>query len=202
MGGHDNRRVPRHADPSGDAAACAAIYAPFVTDGVASFESVAPDATDMSARIAAHAGAHAFLVAERGGRVVGFAYACPHRARAAYRWSADVSVYVEASAHRQGVGRELYGALLDLLRRQGIRRVHAGITLPNPASVSLHESFGFTPVGVYRGVGYKFGRWRDVGWWQLDLAPTHADDAVPEEPLGPQKLGDEDRGSSGTSEPL
>ncbi len=202
MGGHDNRRVPRHADPSRDAAACAAIYAPYVADGVASFEAVAPDAGEMGRRITAWAATHAFLVSERDGRVTGFAYACPHRERAAYRWSADVSVYVAGSAHRSGVGAELYRSLLDLLRRQGIRRVHAGVTLPNPASVGLHEAFGFVPVGVYRKVGYKFGRWHDVGWWQLDLAPDEPVDAVPGEPLGPQRLRptDPDPRSSGTSD--
>jgi len=180
--------VPRHADPARDAAACAAIYAPYITDGVASFEADPPDAAEMERRIAAYAASHAWLVAERDGAVCGFAYACPHRERAAYRWSADVSVYVAAGAQRTGVGRELYDALLGLLRRQGIRRVHAGITLPNPASVGLHEALGFRRLGVYERVGYKHGAWWDVGWWQLDLAPEEPADAAPQEPLGPQRL--------------
>lgn len=190
MGAHDNGPVPRHADPARDAAACAAIYAPYITDGVASFEADPPDTAEMARRIAAYAASHAWLVAERDGAVAGFAYACPHRERAAYRWSADVSVYVAAHAHRRGVGRELYDALLDLLRRQGMRRVHAGITLPNAASVGLHETLGFRLVGVYERVGYKHGAWRDVGWWQLALFPGEATHATPDEPLGPQRLPD------------
>lgn len=181
--------VPRHADPDRDAAACAAIYAPHVGEGVASFETEVPDAAEMGRRIRETSERFPFLVAERDGEVAGFAYAGPHRTRAAYRWSADVSVYVDERFHRRGVGRELYAALLDLLRRQGIRRVHAGITLPNPSSVGLHEAMGFRAVGVTPRVGYKHGAWRDVGWFQADLAPDDAHEP-PDEPLGPQRLPD------------
>ncbi|MTD44570.1 GNAT family N-acetyltransferase [Conexibacter sp. W3-3-2] len=186
----------RHADPGRDGAACAAIYRPYVEDGVASFELTAPDAGTMAARIRTCAASHAFLVAERGRGVVGFAYAAAHRERAAYRWSCDVSVYLDAAVHRQGVGRELYTGLLSLLRRQGLYRVHAGIALPNAASVGLHEAFGFRPVGTYAGVGYKHGAWRDVLWLQLDLRPDAPRTAAPAEPLGPQRLP----GPSGNSE--
>jgi phosphinothricin acetyltransferase len=126
---------------------------------------------DMAARIAGHSATHAWLVAERDGRVAGFAYGGDHRARPAYRWSADVSVYVEDRSRRLGVGTALYEALFARLRGRRFRVVVAGITLPNAASVALHEQFGFAPVGVYRGIGWKAGSWRDVGWWQLDLAP-------------------------------
>jgi len=178
----------RHADPDRDAAVCAAIYRPHVEDGVASFETVAPDAGAMAARIRTCAASHGFLVAERDDRVVGFAYATTHRERAAYRWSCDVSIYLDAAVHRRGEGRRLYGALLGLLRAQGLHRVHAGITLPNAASVGLHEALGFRPVGVYEGVGFKHGAWRDVGWWQLDLRPDDPRTGAPSEPLGPQRL--------------
>jgi len=160
----------RDADPRRDAGACAAIYAPFVEESAVSFEEVAPDAAEVSARIAATQATYAWLVAESGGEVAGFAYSCPHRARAAYRWSADVSVYVGADCRRAGVGRALYTELLGRLRAQGFHVACAGITLPNEASVGLHESFGFEPVGVYREIGWKAGAWRDVGWWQLRLA--------------------------------
>ena len=153
----------RRADPDRDAAACARIYAPFVTDSVASFEHAAPDAAEMGRRIAETGRTHPWLVLERDGRVVGFAYGTQHRARAAYRWAADVSVYVDGEHHRSGAGRVLYTDLLDRLRAQGVYTVCAGITLPNPASVALHESFGFALVGVYRAIGYKAGAWRDVG---------------------------------------
>jgi phosphinothricin acetyltransferase len=123
-------------------------------------------------------------VAERDGRVTGFAYASPHRARAAYRWAADVTVYVDAAHQRLGIGRTLYESLFELLRRQGLRILCAGVTLPNDASVALHEAFGFVHVGVYRDIGWKDGSWRDVGWWQLDLGAPAGD--PPPEPLPPQ----------------
>ena len=159
----------RHADPERDAAACAAIYAPYVTDGLASFEELPPDADQMAARISAASRTHAWLISERDGEPAGYAYASPHGSRAAYRWSADVAVYVGTRHRRSGVGRELYGALLGLLERQRIEIACAGITLPNEASVRLHESFGFEPIGVYPAIGFKRGAWHDVGWWQLSL---------------------------------
>ena len=136
-----------------------------------SFEEQAPDAAEMASRIRRIGAAHPWLVAERDGVVVGFAYACRHRERAAYRWAADVSVYVAADHRRQGCAQQLYEQLLDALRARGLRIACAGITLPNPASVALHEGLGFVPVGVYRRIGWKLGAWHDVGWWQLELAP-------------------------------
>jgi len=161
----------RDADPQRDGAACAAIYAPHVESSAVSFEEVAPDATEMATRIAATLATHSWLVAERGGGVAGFAYSSRHRERAAYRWAADVSVYVDSDSRRAGVGRAHYTELLSRLRTQGFQTACAGITLPNAASLALHESFGFEPVGVYRRIGWKAGAWRDVGWWQLELAP-------------------------------
>lgn len=152
----------RPADPARDAAACAAIYAPHVTDGVASFEMVAPDAAEMARRMD---DAFVWLVHSRGG----YAYASRHRAREAYRLTVETSVYVAPEAQGQGVGRALYEALLAELRDRGFAVALAGITLPNPASVGLHEALGFAPVGVFRSVGLKAGRWWDVGWWQLSL---------------------------------
>jgi phosphinothricin acetyltransferase len=157
----------RPADPERDAAACAAIYAPHVDPGPASFEEVVPSAEEIAGRIA---GAHAWLVAEEDGAVLGYAYASEHRAREAYRFAADVAVYVAAGAQGRGVGRALYEALLPVLRERGFRSACAGIALPNDASVRLHEALGFELVGVYRNIGFKAGAWRDVGWWQLDLA--------------------------------
>jgi phosphinothricin acetyltransferase len=170
--------VIRHADPTTDAAACAAIYAPYVADTIISFEEQPPDEQEIRSRIEHYESTHAWLVAESDGAVVGFAYGCPHRERAAYRWAADVSVYIAPHAHRQGVGRGLYTELLDILRQRGVHVVCAGIGLPNDASVALHESFGFVLVGVYRRIGFKLGAWRDVGWWQLELSPP---DGVPPE---------------------
>ena len=149
-----------------DAAACAAIYAPFVTDNGVSFELDPPDAGEMARRIADYGPTHGWLVAESGGSVAGYAYGSPHRARAAYSSSCDVAVYVDPAHSRLGIGRALYEALLPALAERGFHAAFAGIALPNDASVGLHEAMGFTPVGIYREVGWKLGQWRDVGWWQ------------------------------------
>ena len=175
----------RHADPARDGAACAAIYAPSVAGGLASFEESAPDAGAMTRRIAAISRTHPWLVCERDGEVAGYAYASAHRDRAGYRWAADVAVYVDTRHQRRGVGRELYEGLLPLLARQRLRVACAGITLPNPGSVALHEAVGFQLVGVYRAIGYKAGTWHDVAWWQVQLLPPVPD---PPEPLGPQRV--------------
>lgn len=168
----------RAATPD-DGAALAGVYAPYVTDGVASFEHRPPSAQDMVARVLA-APRLPWLVAERDGQVVGFASASPHNARAAYRWSVNTSVYLAEVERGRGTGRALYGVLLPLLRDLGLVVAHAGITLPNPASVGLHEALGFTLVGVYPDVGHKHGCWHDVGWWRRPLVhPAPADPAEP-----------------------
>ncbi|HEU4969202.1 arsinothricin resistance N-acetyltransferase ArsN1 family B [Sphingomonas sp.] len=157
-----------------DAEAIAAIYAPHVTGGVASFEEQAPDAAAMRARIAKLEGRFPWLVAEDEGRLLGYAYADRFRDRTAYRWAVETTVYIAAGAQRRGVGRLLYARLLDILRGQGFTQVIAAISLPNDASVKLHELAGFRRAGVYRQVGWKLGRWVDVGLWQAELqAPGH-----------------------------
>jgi len=165
----------RDADPARDAGACAAIYAPHVEGSPVSFEERAPDAAEMAARIERYGVSHAWLVVERGGEVVGYAYATAFNERPAYRWSASVSVYVAETARGTGVGRALYEALFDRLRERGFRMACAGITLPNEASVGLHESLGFEQTGLNRQIGWKEGAWRDVGWFQLELAPPGED---------------------------
>ena len=175
----------RDADPSHDAIACAAIYAPSVQDGVSSFEYVAPDAGEMARRITAIRASRPWLVAELDGVVAGYAYGSTHRERAAYRWASDVSVYVSADHRRRGVARALYLELLDRLAGQGFRVACAGIALPNPASVALHESLGFTPVGVYRNIGYKLGAWWDVSWYQRALGAASGADGPLAEPTAP-----------------
>jgi L-amino acid N-acyltransferase YncA len=170
----------RAADAAHDAVACAAIYAPSVTHGVASLEEVAPDAAELGRRITEVTGLYPWLVAELEGVIAGYAYASRHRGRASYRWSADVTVYVSCAHHRRGVGRALYGRLLELLAQQGYHEACAGITLPNDASVGLHESLGFRPIGVYREIAFKFAAWRDVGWWQRTLGQPPPDTPPPE----------------------
>ena len=173
----------RSADPDRDAAACAAIYAPHVEGSPVSFEGEAPGATELAARIRRIVATHAWIVAEEDGEVVGFAYACEHRSRAAYRWAVDVSVYLGDRHRGRGIGRDLYEELFERLRERRFRVACDGITLPNEACVALHEGLGFVPVGVYRRIGWKAGAWHDVGWWQLDLDPSAAD--PPEEPRPP-----------------
>lgn len=168
----------RVATPA-DAAAIAAIYAPVIRETVISFETAEVPADAMRQRIETTLARYPWLVAEAAGTVVGYAYATQHRARAAYDWSVDVSVYLAEQARHRRLGRALYVALLDLLTAQGYANAFAGITLPNDASVGLHETIGFTPVGVYRAVGWKLGAWRDVGWWQCVLSTV----AIPPPPV-------------------
>src|SRR5689334_10359629 len=139
-----------------DASACAAIYAPYVTDSVVSFEEEPPTAEEMARRIDA---AHEWLVLEAGGRVTGYAYAGTFHPSEAYRWACEVSVYLERGFERRGGGRALYADLLPRLRDRGFRVAVAGMTLPNAGSAGLHRAFGFEPVGTYRRIGFKFGRW-------------------------------------------
>jgi L-amino acid N-acyltransferase YncA len=152
-----------------DAAAVAAIYAPYCDGTVISFEETAPTAGEMARRIASIGGIRPWIVLEEDGEVIGYAYASAHHERAAYRWSVSTAIYVSRHHHRRGAGRALYTTLFALLRSLGYRQATAGITLPNPASVGLHGAFGFVPVGVYRHIGYKMGRWHDVGWYQAEI---------------------------------
>lgn len=163
-----NGPVVRDALPA-DAARCAEIYAPYVRDTAISFEDHPPDAAELARRIAAAQHEHAWLVLEDAGGVTGYAYAGPFMSRAAYRWSATVSVYLDGARRRSGGGRALYAALFDRLAGQGIRTVLAGVALPNEASEGLHRALGFELAGAYRRVGWKLGRWHDVAWYQKDL---------------------------------
>lgn len=152
-----------------DAAAIQAIYAPFVERTAISFELKPPSIEEMAQRICATLPTYPYLVAERDGQVVGYAYASQHRAREAYRWSVDVTVYVSPQAHRSGIGRALYERLLSILQRQGFHAAYAGIALPNPGSVGLHKSLGFMHIGTYPEVGFKNDKWHDVGYWRKAL---------------------------------
>jgi L-amino acid N-acyltransferase YncA len=168
----------RFAEPR-DAAAIQAIYAPFCESTVISFEAVAPTVEQMAGRIAKTLPQFPWLVCEANGEIAGYVYASQHRERAAYRWCADATVYMAEPFRRRGIGRALYTSLFAMLREQGYFKAYAGITLPNPGSVGIHEAFGFKPVAVYPAEGYKFGQWRDVGWWQLDLRPLVPDPLEP-----------------------
>lgn len=171
-----------------DAGAIAEIYLPYVRDTAISFETVPPTAEAMRSRMTATLARLPWLVIANGERVQGYAYASPHRPRDAYRWSVDVSLYLDESIHGRGHGRRIYTALLNLLAAQGHVNAYAGIALPNAASVGLHEALGFTAVGIFPAVGFKHGKWWDVGWWQRRLAVPPAS---PPEPRAWSQLPDE-----------
>lgn len=154
-----------------DAPAFQAIYAPFVTDTPVSFEFVPPTIQEMRQRVEQTLLTHPWLVCEEQGKVLGYVYASQHSARQAYQWSVDVSAYVHERWRGKGIGKALYTSLFALLHLQGFYNVYAGITLPNLASVALHEGMGMRQLGVYSQVGYKLGGWHDVGWWQKSLQP-------------------------------
>jgi phosphinothricin acetyltransferase len=152
-----------------DGRPCAEIYDPYVQETAITFESDPPGPAEMAARIAAASRSHAWLVLEIDDRVTGYAYAGAFRSRAAYRWSAEVSVYLERGFERRGGGRTLYQALFRRLAERGFRTAVAGMTIPNDASIGLHRSMGFEPVGTYRAIGWKLGAWHDVAWMQRTL---------------------------------
>jgi phosphinothricin acetyltransferase len=162
-----------------DAAQVREIYAPFCEESPVSFEIRPPSEAEIASRIITLTQTYPWLVCQRENEILGYAYACRHRERAAYRWAADVSVYIAPDWRGRGIGKGLLTALSALLRLQGFFRAYGGVALPNPASVALLESAGFQPVGVYHKVGFKSGSWHDVGWWVLILRNPMPDPAEP-----------------------
>ncbi|HEX9965000.1 MAG TPA: arsinothricin resistance N-acetyltransferase ArsN1 family B [Allosphingosinicella sp.] len=180
---------PRAATPD-DAAAIADIYAPFVTGTAVSFEMEPPDAEAMRARIEAGGALYPWLVGEAvDGTLLGYAYAARFRQRPAYRFTVETSVYLRLDAGGKGLGRRLYEPLLAMLEGQGFTQAIAAITLPNEASVRLHERLGFERAGTYRQVGWKFGAWHDVGLWQRRLAAAATPPAEPTSFVIPDLIG-------------
>jgi L-amino acid N-acyltransferase YncA len=169
----------RFATPT-DASAVLEIYGPFCEDSAISFETERPTVTEIEDRIRKIVQRFPWLICENEKVVLGYVYASPHRERAAYRWAVDVAIYISEKHRGQGVGTALYTALFKLLRIQGYFKAYAGITLPNPASLRLHQRLGFEPVGIYKQVGYKADAWHDVSWWALNLQET---DCPPAETL-------------------
>lgn len=170
-----------------DAAAIARIYAPYVTASPVSFETEAPGEDEMRDRIQACQDHYPWLAAVGEEEIVGYAYATAFRARPAYRYAVETSVYLASTAQQRGIGTSLYRALIDMLVAQRFTQAIAAITLPNEASVALHERMGFRQAGTYRQVGFKLGEWHDVGLWQRALRPA----AVPPvEPLRLSELSD------------
>jgi L-amino acid N-acyltransferase YncA len=180
----DMGRIIRPVEPS-DAQAIRDIYVPFVSESATSFEVEPPDGPAMERRILDQRERYPWLVYEVDWALLGYAYASPRRAaRKAYQWCVEVSIYIHGAARRRGVGQALYTSLFELLRRQGYVNAYAGITLPNPSSLGLHQSLGFVPVGVYPRIWYKFGKRHDVSWLQLRLQKTDAPIAEPLPVLG------------------
>jgi L-amino acid N-acyltransferase YncA len=152
-----------------DCAAILEIYAPFITDTFITFEYEVPTVTEFCKRITNIQRKYPYLICEINGSIVGYAYASQYKERAAYDWSADFSIYINPKYHGRRIGKALYFALFELLTLQGYYNIYAGIALPNIKSESLHQAFGFKPIGVYHNVGYKFGSWHDVKWFELKI---------------------------------
>lgn len=167
-----------------DAMAHLEIYRPHVTESAASFELELPSVTEFRSRIVETMKETPWLTAEINGVIVGYAYASKHRSRMAYQWCLESSVYVHGDYRGIGIGAVLYKELFRMLKALGYYNVYGGITLPNKSSVALHESLGFKLVGVYEKVGFKFGRWYDVGWWHLRLNESK------KQPQAPKKLSE------------
>ncbi|ARG68762.1 GNAT family N-acetyltransferase [Mycobacterium kansasii] len=178
--------MPEHVRSAiaADAAACLAVYRPYVLDTVITFETEVPTVEEMAARIVAARVMHEWLVLEVAGDVAGYAYAQQFNPRAAYRWSVETSVYMARDRVRTGGGRKLYAELLSRLAARGFRRAFAAIAQPNDASNALHEAFGFQPAGRLRRGGWKHGAWHDVQWWQLDLVACE-DEVDPPREIAP-----------------
>jgi L-amino acid N-acyltransferase YncA len=157
------------------------IYAPFVRETWISFEYEPPSVEEFRGRVERLAAASPWLVAEddESGALLGYAYADRMRARPAYQWAVEATVYVDRASHRRGIARALYGVLFAALRVQGYASAWAGIALPNPRSVALHEALGFRSAGTWPAVGFKLGAWRDLGWWRLELQALGATPAPP-----------------------
>jgi phosphinothricin acetyltransferase len=180
----------RVATPA-DADAIQRIYAPYVEETAITFATTTPSAAALETKISDGRSQYPWLVCERDDRVVGYAYAGPLRKRDAYQWTVELSVYVDRDARREGVGRRLYRAVLDLLTVQGYASAYGVITLPNPASVAFHERLGFDQVGQFDDAGFKHGEWHDVGWWRRRLpSPAAPDPPRPVSDLSERRVHD------------
>ena len=171
----------RFADP-GDAAACLAVYAQYIDTSI-TFETVLPSEAEFSGRIRSYGAVYPWLIAEEDGRVLAYAYAHRAQERAAYGWNAELSIYIAQAYARHGLGRLLYEALMELLRRQGVKTVYGVVTSPNPASEALHRALGFHVAARFHDAGWKDGAWHDVTWFEREIAP-HDGAPKPLRPIG------------------
>ncbi|HET7118506.1 MAG TPA: GNAT family N-acetyltransferase [Hanamia sp.] len=152
-----------------DAGEVLEVYKPYVLNTIITFEYEVPAIDEFLQRIKANITDYPWLVCQHGNKIIGYAYAGLHRYRTAYQWSCESSVYLLPEFHRKGIASILYETLFSLLRIQGYINVYAGISLPNEKSVGFHQSYGFKKVGIYKKIGYKFDKWHDVEWFQLQL---------------------------------
>lgn len=169
---------------SDDAEAILGIYAPYILDTAITFEAEAPPLEDFRRRIAAVLRRYPYLVGTVDGVVIGYAYAHEQRERAAYRWNAELSLYLDRDRVGLGMGGRLFAALLDILVLQNVRNVYGIVTAPNPRSERLHERFGFTRAGTWRRTGYKHGSWHDVIWFEKRLGDDDGGEPPPVIPVG------------------
>ena len=174
--------VIRLASPS-DAAAVHEIYSPIVRDTHISFEQTVPDVGQLAERIGRTLAQYPWLVCEIDGQLAGYAYGSVFRARAAYQWTVETTVYIHAGFQRRGVSRALYSSLLEILREQGYCNAVGVIALPNEGSIRTHEAMGFRRIGIFSNIGHKADAWCDTGWWQLELRPP------PVSPMPPRSIG-------------
>src|SRR5438477_4348926 len=170
-----------------DAASMLNIYTPYIANTSYTFETEVPDVEQFKDRINDYLVSYPWFVCEIDDRIAGYAYASKHRERIAYQWSVECSVYVHDDFQRKGVARALYSALIEILRLQQFRNLYAVINLPNDRSVAFHEGMGFEYFATYENVGYKLGKWKNVGWWQLQL------NEYSPEPSAPTKFFDMER---------
>ncbi len=168
----------RLATPA-DAKSILAIYSPYIENTSFTFETEVPSVDDFAERIRTYLLNWPWLVCEIDGEIAGYAYATRHRERTAYQWCTEGSVYIHDDFQRAGIAKALYSSLFEILEKQGFRNVYAVINLPNDKSVAFHESCGFKHFATYEKVGYKLGKWKNVGWWRLILNEFGDEPAVP-----------------------
>ena len=176
----------RLATPS-DAKGILDIYASYISDTSFTFETEVPSEAAFADRISTYLQTWPWLVCEVNGVIAGYAYATRYRERAAYQWCTEASIYMHDDYQRFGIARALYSALFEITKRQGFRNIYAVINLPNEKSVAFHESMGFKWFATYEKVGYKLGKWKNVGWWQLSI------NEYGDEPSPPIKFYDMDK---------
>jgi L-amino acid N-acyltransferase YncA len=178
----------RLAQPT-DAAGILAIYAPYITDTSFTFEAEVPSVAAFAERISSYLLNWPWLVCEINGQIAGYAYGSRYRERVGYQWCVECSVYIHDDFQKKGIAKALYTALFEILKQQGYRNIYAVINLPNDKSVRLHESCGFKWFATYENVGYKLGKWKTVGWWQLVI------NEYGDEPSAPTRFSDMDKTS-------